>query len=217
MMGVSARAGTLICAPLPPPSRAEHRMGMPVSRESGWTVEELHALPNDLAHRYEIVDGELLVSPAPSWLHQRCTAELAMLLEAYAAQDTWGLVLVGPAEVVPSPRTAMQPDVFVVARPAQGLAMRWRPVDQLLFAAEVLSPTTARHDRVQKRPAYLGMGATYWVVDVDARVVEQWLPESVRPDVLDRTIAWQGPQAPEPLTIDLPEFFARVYRPFAAD
>ena len=94
---------------------------MPTSHTS-WTVEMLHELPDD-GNRYEILKGALLVSPAPSWLHQRAVGELHYLLKAHAA----GLelqVLMAPAAVSWDPQTELQPDLLVVPSPSGGSTRR---------------------------------------------------------------------------------------------
>lgn len=187
-------------------------MAMPATVEKRWTVAEVHALPDDPRHRYEVVDGELLVSPGPSVPHQVCAFELMKILDAFV--ERWGeaLVLDGPAEVVPDEYTAMQPDVFVTLLRNGRLPPDWDNASQLLLAVEVLSPSTARYDRVKKRPKYLSMGAVYWIVDLDARVVEQWLPGKAQPQVLEERVEWRPAGAPAALVIELAEFFRRVFR-----
>ena len=82
-----------------------------------------------------------------------------------------------------------------------------------IIAIEVLSPSTARYDRITKRSRYQRSGvAEYWVVDMDARVIERWTPGDTRPEVLDATIEWQPAGTTEPLVIDLPAFFREVWR-----
>ena len=58
-------------------------MGMPAPIHSDWTVEMAHALPDD-SNRYEVIDGELFVTPAPAYIHQEAVAALFILLREYA-------------------------------------------------------------------------------------------------------------------------------------
>jgi Uma2 family endonuclease len=187
-------------------------MAMPVLHTE-WTVDMLDELPDD-GNKYEIVDGELLVSPGPTRVHERCVGELFLLLSPYVERWEIGMCLGSNAQVVPNRRTAMKPDVSVIAVPPGGVDVHWRDGDRLLLAIEVLSPSTARYDRVKKRPAYLSMNAEYWIVDPYARLFERWVPGAQRPDVLDEHISWSPAGAGEPLTIDLPAYFDRVYRHF---
>ncbi len=76
---------------------------------------------------------------------------------------------------------------------------------------EVSSPSTARYDRVVKRPAFQDAGVEeFWIVDLDARLVERWRPEDGRPDILLERLTWQPEGAPQPLDSDLAAFFAGV-------
>ena len=66
------------------PPRAEQTMGMPVAKNRYWTVEDVWALPDTPGVRYEAIDGELFVTPAPSLLHQRAVRTITEQLQAYA-------------------------------------------------------------------------------------------------------------------------------------
>ena len=124
-------------------------MGMPHSQPTDWTVEMVHDLPDD-GIRYEAIDGKLLVSPAPSYLHQRAILRLYGLLLPYV--DTIGEeVLVAPAVATFSPRREIQPDLFVLPKWGGRRAARFEDVGTLTLAVEVLSPSTAHADRHQKR------------------------------------------------------------------
>ncbi len=80
-----------------------------------------------------------------------------------------------------------------------------------LLVAEVLSPSTARHDRVTKRRLYQRTGVpTYWIVDLDARLVEVWTPGADRPVIAEDFLVWHPEPAITPLQIDLPELFGRI-------
>src|SRR5438876_5953385 len=99
-----------------------------------WTVDDLQDLPDD-GNRYEIIDGALFVTPAPSWSHQRAAFELCRILDDYLARQRLGAAYIAPADVTFSPRRLVQPDVFVVPlvgvkRPASFDAVR-----RLLLAA----------------------------------------------------------------------------------
>jgi Uma2 family endonuclease len=176
-----------------------------------YTVEEVLAFPDD-GNRYEVVQGELLVSLSPRFAHQRVVARLLDLLRAYL--QPMGLadcVLPAPADITwgKPPRDAedlVQPDVFVV--PPEQAAGEWLGVSHLLLAAEVVSPSTTRADRVVKRKTYQRHGvATYWVVDPDAALVEVWRPEDDRPTIVTDTLSWRWDDATPELHIALEELF----------
>ena len=84
-------------------------------------------------------------------------------------------------------------------------------IRKLLLATEVLSPSTARADRTVKRRRYQRYGIPeYWIVDVDARIIERWMPSDERPEVLHETLVWQPEPGAPGLTIDLSELFREI-------
>jgi Uma2 family endonuclease len=183
----------------------EQLMAMPAPTTE-WTLEMLHALPDD-GKRYELVDGELLVSPSPSLPHQGVVGELFFLLRGWARPH--GLeVHLAPCAITFSRRRELQPDLFVVPQ-LDGKRIRDpRDLTRLVLAVEVLSRSTERHDRVTKRRVYLEEGvAEYWLVDPHARVVERWQQGEERPQILDERLSWTPPSSSTTLDIDLVELF----------
>ena len=180
-------------------------MVMPQTAEL-WTAERVRALPDD-GFRHEVVDGEHLVSPSPRPVHQIAVSELFRRLDAYVRQHELGRVMTSPADIELDPRTLMQPDLFVMA--ARHIKT-WREVLPLRLAVEILSPSTARADRLVKRRRFQRAAIEYWVVDLDARLVERWRPADKRPEVLEHRLMWQPEGAPAPLALELAEFFREV-------
>jgi Uma2 family endonuclease len=183
-------------------------MGMPALPTTGWTVDMLDALPDD-GKRYEIIDGELFVTPAPGYPHQRALRELFRRLDPYLHGRRDAEVIFSPADVRSGPRTSVQPDLFVMRRPVRAGPHGWPDLGTLILAVEILSPTTARVDRGRKRALYQREGLPeYWIVDLDSRLVERWRPGDERPEILRETVEWQLQGAAERLVIDLPALFA---------
>ncbi|MEP6621248.1 MAG: Uma2 family endonuclease [bacterium] len=175
-----------------------------------WTVAGVQALPDD-GNRYEVIDGELLVSPSPRWRHQRAVGELYALLRDYLRREPIGDALIAPADVVFSPTRLVQPDVFVVPLVNGRVAEQFLDVGRLLLAAEVLSPSTVRADRVAKRTLFRDEGVLdYWIVDLDARTFERSTPADARLEVLVDEVTWHPGDAQTPLVIDLPRYFEAV-------
>jgi len=183
-------------------------MAMPTLKRD-WTVEDLLDLPDD-GNRYEVLDGELLVTPAPSLDHQRAVFALGRLLNDYLAINRLGEMLISPADVTFSPRRLVQPDVFVIPFGDMGRkASRFVDVGRLLLAVEILSPSTARADRVKKRRVYREEGVPeYWIVDLDARTIERSTPADERVEVLADSIDWLPGGATSPLRIDIGAYFS---------
>jgi Uma2 family endonuclease len=125
-----------------------------------YTVDDLEEI-SDGSHRYELIDGMLLVSPAPGVRHQKIVAKLVVRLDAACPPDMH--VLPAPFAVRPSASTELQPDVLVARE--EDLTDKWLPVAPVL-AVEVLSPSTALNDLNNKKAAYERLGVpSYWVVD----------------------------------------------------
>ena len=184
-------------------------MSMPMLKRQ-WTVADLDDLPDD-GNRYEVIDGELFVTPAPTWVHQRAITHLHRLLDDYLTVQRAGYALVAPADIVFSPKRGVQPDIFAVP-PAEGhFPKSFGEVGRLLVAAEVLSPSTARSDRVVKRKLFRDERVPeYWIVDLDSRTIERSTPDEPRPEILSERLTWLPDGATEPLDIDLTAYFARV-------
>ena len=97
-----------------------------------YTVEQVLAFPSD-GNRYELVAGELLVTPAPSMGHQGVIGELLALVHGYLA--SWRSVarlFPGPADIFWSPEDYVQPDIIVV--PAGEVSCDWLSIHSLLLA-----------------------------------------------------------------------------------
>lgn len=166
-----------------------------------WTAQAVQELPDD-GNRYEVVDGELLMTPAPAVPHQQVARELILDIGIYLREVRAGELLPAPSDVIMDPKTLVQPDVFVRRRDN---------TDILLLAIEVLSPSSARADRVIKRRRYQRAGIPeYWIVDIDARAIERWRPGDERPEILTDELVWSPEGATHPLTINLPELFDRA-------
>jgi Uma2 family endonuclease len=179
-------------------------MGMAAPRY--YTAEMLRQLPED-GNRYEVVHGELLVTPAPGFMHQWVVLELASRLREYTHRTGMGAVLASPADISWSPDTLVQPDLFV-ADLAQARARAWSAITRLLLVVEVLSPSTARADRFAKRRLYQEAGVPlYWIVDADARAAEAWTPGATSPAVERERLLWRPEGAAKPFTLALDALF----------
>jgi Uma2 family endonuclease len=185
-------------------------MAMP-AQPMEWTVEMVHALPDD-GKRYEVIDGELFVTPAPSLVHQRAVRELLYVIGPYATAHGIGDALMAPADIVYGPRKMVQPDLFVVPFVGGAPPRAWTEVGHLILAVEVLSPSTSRVDRGKKRDLYREKGVPqYWIVDIDSRTIDRWRPDDMTPETRTDLLAWQPDQSVEPLVIDVAGYFARVH------
>lgn len=171
-----------------------------------YTADMVRALPDD-GNRYEVVRGELLVTPAPRLWHQEVAGRLYRALSSYLEREPVGHALQSPADISWAPDTLVQPDVFVVPL-EQARTLDWARISDLLLAVEVLSPSSERADRFTKRLEYQRHEVpTYWVVDAEARRVEVWTPRDTFPVFEEERLVWHPTGAREPLQIALAELF----------
>ncbi len=178
-------------------------MGMPIAHEHRWSVEDVWALPDDPHQRYETVDGELLVSPMPRFAHQRAVARLGLMLGEYVQRQRVGEMMFSPYDVVLDPFTLMQPDVLVIAPVGLDVVRGKAPPPPPYLAVEVLSPSTARADRLRKRPRYQRAAIECWLIDLDSQLIERWTPDVDRPEICAAGLLWHPPGAAEPLEVDV--------------
>lgn len=151
-------------------------------RDHTWTVADLELLPDD-GLRYELVDGTLLVSSAPSKQHQRVVGNLHLLLRAACPGALE--VFLAPTDYQPTSTRSLQPDLLVVGRDDPGLTAVTTP---LTLAVEVLSPSSRSVDLVLKRELYEQAGVQcYWVVDPFELTLRAWLLQDGR--LLEQPVA----------------------------
>ena len=186
-------------------------MAMP-AQPTEWTVEMVRALPDD-GNRYEVIDGELFVTSAPTLAHQRAVLELALLIAPYVRAHRIGEAIISPADVVVyGPRKFVQPDLFVVPLVNDAPMRTWTEVGRLVLAVEVLSPSTRHADRGRKRTLYAEKAVPeYWIVDIDERTVERCRPDQSPVEVVAESLEWQPERDVPPLAIDLSSYFGRVH------
>lgn len=119
--------------------------------------------------------------------------------------------IISPADIEFTRHRAVQPDLFVAPLVAGRSPKSWAEIHTLILAVEILSPRSARAYRHVKRRLYQSQTVPeYWIVDVDARLIERWTPTDERPEMLAATLAWQPDPAFEPLAIDLEAYFGEV-------
>jgi Uma2 family endonuclease len=143
-----------------------------MSISTKFTYEDLKLIPPD-RNRYEIVDGELFVTPAPRTLHQRIVGNIFAALHQHVRQHRLGEVFVAPYDVVLTTGTVLEPDVLFVS----SSRLHYVGEDNLSgppdLAVEVISESTRRLDREVKLKQYALYGVIeYWLVDPEGKGVE---------------------------------------------
>ncbi|MGH7627865.1 MAG: Uma2 family endonuclease [Gemmatimonadales bacterium] len=171
-----------------------------------YTAEMVRALPDD-GNRYEVVHGELLVTPAPRPWHQEVIRRLTNTLSAYLDAERVGHLFFSPADISWGPDTLVQPDLFVVPL-EQARTLEWARITELRLVAEVLSLSSRRADRFTKRLEYQQRGVpVYWIVDPDDRQVEVWTPADTFPLFERHRLVWHPAGARNAFELPLSELF----------
>lgn len=169
-----------------------------------WTLEEVHSLPDD-GNRYELVRGELFVTPPPVDPHETIGARLTHLLVAYVEREKFGYVY-RPQAVMRFQGSEVQPDLMV-RQPNPNPDPTWDNAPTPILVVEILSPSTRRRDQLQKRSFYMDAGvAEYWTIDEERRTIT-----SVRRDredvVASQELVWNPAGASAPFTLTVARVF----------
>ncbi len=137
-----------------------------------FSYEDLQHIPPD-RNRYEIVDGELFVTPSPITLHQRIVTNLSAHLWQHVRKHRLGEVFVAPLDVVFTFSTVLEPDVIFVSKSRRRIVGEKNLTGPPDLVVEVLSESTAKLDREIKPKQYALYGVSeFWRVDPFERTVE---------------------------------------------
>ncbi len=150
------------------------------SRHVLLTYRDYAALPAD-GRRYEIHDGELSVTAAPSPQHQMCSANLFTLLRSHVTAKHLGTVLYAPLDVILDDTTVVQPDLVYLAHERLSAISRRGIEGPPTLAVEILSPSTAAIDRGTKLRLYARQGVPFlWIVNPEAKAIDAYTLTSDR-------------------------------------
>jgi len=177
-------------------------MGMAATTTKIWTLEELHSLPDD-GNTYELIHGELFVTPVPTNEHEEIAVRLARILDHYVEANKLGYVF-RPRAVIQRQDSEVEPDLMVRRSHPDG----WATAPLPILVVEILSPTTRRRDREHKRDFYIVDMAVpeYWIVDPEGRefvVVKPGVPN----EVVRERVVWSPPGTTSPLVVDVGRVF----------
>ncbi|MEP6832223.1 MAG: Uma2 family endonuclease [Gemmatimonas sp.] len=176
------------------------------SRDRRWTLEELHALPDD-RNKYELIDGELFVTPAPTDEHERILSRLHEILVSYVSAEGLGRIYRPRSVFRIGRRVEVEPDLMV-RQDNQDPEGAWDRAPLPSLVVEALSKRTRTHDLTRKRALYLMAGiAEYWVVDGKDRTFTVFVADS-EPLVVSDELTWAPVGASEALTFSVSEVFA---------
>jgi Uma2 family endonuclease len=144
-------------------------MSVPASLR--FTYEDYVLLPED--RRYEVIDGELYLTPAPTPYHQIVKGRIERLLQDHVERGSLGMVLDAPCDVVLSRFDVLQPDIFFISSGRLEMIGEKYISDAPDLVVEVLSPGTRKRDRVLKSKRYSRFGVReMWIADPDKKTIE---------------------------------------------
>lgn len=136
------------------------------------TYDDYAALPDD-GRRYELYEGELIMTPSPRPRHQAVIGNLHMLMVEHVRGHGLGEVFLSPIDVILSPITVLQPDLVYIETARLGIVTERAIEGTPTLVVEVLSPSTDARDRGVKQALYARHGVPfYWIVDPAARTIQ---------------------------------------------
>jgi Uma2 family endonuclease len=140
-------------------------------RTRRWTYEEYYRLDDD--QRYEIIDGQLLMAPAPDTWHQNWVRSLFLVLHSHTSGRQIGEVLISPLDVIFDNENTCQPDLLFISQARRGMIEKRGVFGAPDLLVEIISPSSVRRDRYDKRSLYARFGVKeYWMADPANRSLE---------------------------------------------
>lgn len=177
-----------------------------------WTYADYARLPDD-GNRYEVIDGERLVTAPASTGHQHILATLIVELRAYAEREGLGIVL-PDVDVLFVSGQFLRPDLVFVPNASRSGVTNRGVEEPPGLVVEILSPASASIDRVKKPLRYGDFGVPeYWLVDPAERVVWVWRfnEAATEPERVEGTLEWQPQGGSEPFTVALDDLFRPMW------
>lgn len=148
---------------------------MPVPKELKLTYDDYLNFPND-GKRYEIIDGEHHMTPAPQTRHQIVSRNIERILANYVEENDTGQILYAPTDVVLSDTTVVQPDILFVRKEREHIIKKNFIEGAPELIIEILSPGNEKLDRRTKMKHYAMFGVgEYWIIDYEACILEQYV------------------------------------------
>jgi Uma2 family endonuclease len=182
------------------------------STRQRWTYSEFARLPSEGSTRYEVIDGELVVTPSPTSRHQEIVAHLLSLMYPFARENRMGKVFPAPLDVLFAEGDYLEPDILFVGSDRADLVTDRGIEGAPDLVVEVLSPSTEARDRGIKLERYRLYGVPeYWIIDPDECRIEVWdlAHEASEAAVYGMTDShrWTPQEGGASLAIDLAELF----------
>lgn len=138
-----------------------------------FTYEDYKSLPESETERYELLEGELVMVPSPSWFHQSISRAIFKYLDRFVEEHALGEIRYAPLDVVLSDEYVIQPDILFISTARRGIIHEEEIRGAPDLVVEILSPSTAERDRTLKKKLYAKHGVKeYWLVDPQEQTIE---------------------------------------------
>lgn len=139
------------------------------------TYDDYRTLPDD-GNQYQIIEGQLIMAPSPTAIHQLILGRLFTLANGYVEKNNLGTIILAPLDVVLSMRDVVQPDLMYISRERADIIAENNVVEAPDLVVEILSPATRTTDRTSKKELYQRYGVReYWIVDPTRKTIEQFI------------------------------------------
>jgi len=140
-----------------------------------YTYQDYSELPDD-GNRYEIIEGELIMSPAPYMIHQDVCRNVATELTLFTRKMKVGKIYFAPTDIILSEINVVQPDILFIAKKNLQIIPEKNVKGVPDLIVEIVSPSTGYYDLIAKKELYEQFGVKeYWLVDPQKRCVELYL------------------------------------------
>src|SRR3989304_4121447 len=135
------------------------------------TYKDYSALPDE--KRYELIEGDLYMVPAPDFYHQIVSGNIEFFLRDFVKKRKLGIVVYAPVDVLLSPEDVLQPDILFISNERRHFITEKNVSGAPDLVIEILSPSTQERDKIVKRDLYVTHGVKeYWIVDPLTKSVE---------------------------------------------
>lgn len=152
---------------------------MEAAKKIKFTYQDYLLTPED--KRYELIEGDLFMTPSPTWNHQTISTNLYEKLNDFVKKNKLGFVRFAPIDVVLSDEDVIQPDILFISHERKNRITKENVRGAPDLVVEIISPGTENRDKVIKKKLYGRYGAIeMWIVDSNVKTIE--------------LIGWEGSQ-----------------------
>lgn len=145
--------------------------GLAIEKDKKYTYSDYLLIEDE--KRYEVLEGELIMVPAPTTTHQRISRNIEFILQNFVSDNDLGEILYAPTDVVLSDDEVVQPDILFVSKGRTAIIEERAIMGAPDLIIEILSPSSTFYDVVKKKEIYQRYGVSeYWLVFPEEKAIE---------------------------------------------